>query len=83
MPSLRLAAIAALFLPAVAFAKVPDPRFSSTDPIVYGDTEGTRTYQVHLRDVSNAPLSGEEVVLDFSATNIHLDAVQEPGTTVD
>ena len=72
-----------ILLPAVAFAKVPDPRFSIADPVVYGDTQGTRTYRVQLRDVSNAPLSGEEVVLDFSATNVRLDPVQEAGTTVD
>ena len=78
-----LAVLVATLLPAVTFAKVPDPRFSIADPIVFGDTQGTRTYRVELRDVSNAPLSGEEVVLDFSATNVHLDPVQEAGTTVD
>lgn len=52
---MRAAFAAFLLLPAVAFAKIPDPRFSTVDPVLYGDTQGTRTFRVVIRDVSNAP----------------------------
>jgi hypothetical protein len=78
------AALAAVILLASsAFAKVPDPRFSSTDRLIVGNPDGTHAFQVNLRDVSNAPLWYEEATLDFSGTSVRLYAAQEPGVTVD
>lgn len=80
----RLAsALAALLAAGPALAKVPDPRFSSTEPVVYGNPEGSRAYRVVVRSLDYVPQSYEEVTLDFSASPVRLDLEQEPGTTVD
>lgn len=68
----------------VASAGVPDPRFSSAEPIVVGDLSGNPIqggYDVVVRDVNNAPLAGRTVSLDFSATPIRVNNVQNAGTT--
>jgi len=79
-PSLfALIALAAL-LPGAALAKV-DPRMSSVDPVVFGDTGDTRAFRVQLRGVDNAPSAGI-VTLDFSGSPVRLEATQEAGTTV-
>jgi hypothetical protein len=74
-----IAAFAALCAAAPAVAKVPDPRFSQCDAVL----DDGRAFLVAPRDVSNAPLSFEEVTLDFSASPVRLYAEQESGTTVD
>ena len=67
-----------------ASAGVPDPRFSTTDPVVVGDLVGVAIgggYDVVVRDVNNAPLAGRTVTLDFSATPMRVCNVQNAGTT--
>lgn len=82
-----------------AQAKIPDPRFCTLPTLVLGSTSGaplpscsalpsgpaTRTTgcRLVLRDINNAPLRGEVVTLDFSATPIRLLADDSPGVTVD
>ena len=68
----------------VASAGVPDPRFSTTDLVVVGDLAGNPIaggFDVVVRDVNNAPLSGRTVTLDFSATPMRVCNVQNAGTT--
>ena len=70
----------------VASAGVPDPRFSTVDPVVVGALDGSAIaggFDVVVRDVNNAPLSGRTVTLDFSATPMRLSNVQNAGTTFD
>ncbi len=68
---------------------VPDPRFTTIDPVVAGNTSGgaiggtSPGFDVVMKDVNNAPLAGIVVTLDFSAASIRLCAVQNPGTTLD
>jgi len=71
---MTLVALVALTLTSPALAKVPDPHFSQCDPVL--DDGGV--FLVAPRDVSNAPLSFEEVTLDFSASPVRLYAEQEP-----
>lgn len=72
----------------VASAGVPDPRFSTTDLVVVGNASGNAIgaapagFDVVVRDVNNAPLSGRTVTLDFSATPMKVFTVQNAGTTV-
>jgi hypothetical protein len=83
MPRIAFAAlVAALFLPAVASAKVPDPRFSTVDPILYGSPSGDRAYKVVIRDVGYAPIQGRVVILDFSGSSLRLYTTPEAGTTI-
>jgi len=77
-----LAALAALLLPAFASAKVPDPRFSTIEPIVFGSPAGARTYRVTVRGVSNDPLNFCPVTLDFSGSSLRLYTTAEEGTTL-
>ena len=77
-----LAAVAALMIPAIASAKVPDPRFSTIDPILYGSPAGARTYRVVVRGVSNDPLNFCPVTLDFSGSSLRLYTTAEVGTTL-
>jgi hypothetical protein len=77
-----LAVLTALLVPAFAAAKVPDPRFSSIDPILFGSPGGDRAYRVDVRDVSNAPISFRVVTLDFSGTSLRLYTTAEEGTTL-
>lgn len=96
-PSIRLvafAAVSALLAPAAARAgeQVPDPRNSTFYSVVIGRPPAGATspggpleavnYPVVLKDVNNAPLVGQAVVLHFPAS-IRLYATQVPGTTVD
>jgi hypothetical protein len=74
--------LAVFALPSLAFAKPADPRFSTADPVVFGDPDGGRAYRFTARDIANAPLVGQVVTLDFSGSPAHLYAEQEPGTTV-
>jgi hypothetical protein len=78
-----LAAFAVLALPALAWAKLPDPRFSSVDAVVYGDPDGSREFRVTARDINGAPLNAALITLDFSASPARLYAEQEPGTILD
>jgi hypothetical protein len=72
----------------VASAGVPDPRFSTVDPVVVGNASGNAIgaapagLDVVVRDVNNAPLSGRTVTVDFSATPMKVFTVQNAGTTV-
>lgn len=69
----------------VASAGVPDPRFSTTDLVVVGNASGNAIgggYDVVVRDVNNAALAGQTVVLDFSATPMKVFTTQNAGTTV-
>jgi hypothetical protein len=77
-----LAALTALLLPGFASAKVPDPRFSTIDPILYGSPAGDRAYRVVIRDVSNAPIQFRVVTLDFSGSSLRLYTTGEAGTTL-
>lgn len=79
-----ITALGALFvLPSPASAKIPDPRFSQVDPMLLGSAGGTHAFRVTARDVTNAPLYGVPILLDFSATTARLYSVQEPGATLD
>jgi hypothetical protein len=83
-PLFLLAVLAALVFAAdSAQCKVPDPRFSSVDPVILDDPSGSRAFRVVVRDVNNAPLYYQEVRIDFSATFVRLNAIQDPGVTVD
>jgi len=77
-----LAVLTALAVPAFASAKVPDPRFSTIDPIVLGSPVGNREYRVVVRDVSNAPIMFRVVTLDFSESSLRLYTTAEEGTTL-
>jgi len=77
-----LAALTGLLLPAFASAKVPDPRFSTIDPILFGSPAGSREYRVVVRGVSNEPISFRVVTLDFSGASLRLYTTAEEGTTL-
>jgi len=74
----------------VASAGVPDPRFSTIDPVAVGTNSGTATAQVPgtpgfdvvVRDVSNAPLAGVTVTLNYSTSGMKVYTTQNAGTTV-
>jgi len=72
----------------VASAGVPDPRFSTIDPVVVGNVSGTAIggapagFDVTVRDVSNAPLAGVTVSLNFSTAAMKVFSAQNAGTTV-
>jgi hypothetical protein len=72
----------------VASAGVPDPRFSTIDPVVVGNVSGTAMggapagFDVIVRDVSNAPLAGVTVTLSFSTAAMKVFSTQNAGTTV-
>ena len=76
----------------VASAGVPDPRFSTVDAVVVGTNSGVLTQQpgdptnpgfdVVVRDVNNAPLSGRTVTLNYSASGMKVYSTQDAGTTV-
>jgi len=74
----------------VASAGVPDPRFSTVDPVAVGTNSGTATAQaaatpgfdVIVRDVSNAPLAGVTVTLNYAVSGMKVYQTQNAGTTV-
>lgn len=76
----------------VASAGVPDPRFSTVDAVVVGTNSGALTQQsgaplnpgfdVVVRDVNNAPLSGRTVTLNYTASGMKVYSTQNAGTTV-
>lgn len=76
----------------VASAGVPDPRFSTLDAVVVGTNSGALTSQfgapanpgfdVVVRDVNNATLSGRTVTLNFAASGMKVYSTQNAGTTV-
>jgi hypothetical protein len=72
----------------VASAGVPDPRFCTFDAIGTGDNTGTAYggspagFDVSVRDITNAPVPGATVTLNFSASGVKGYAVQNAGTTV-
>jgi hypothetical protein len=72
----------------VASAGVPDPRFSTLDAVVVGDVSGNAIggspagFDVTVRDVNNAPLSGRTVTLNFAASGMKVISTQNAGTTV-
>jgi len=89
---LRVAAttLALLLLTAThAHATTPDPRFSSVDPVLVGNSSGVAVgvapagFDVMVRSVNNEPVPGHFVTIDFSNTTMKLHAVQNPGTTID
>lgn len=88
LPILSLLALSAAGSVAPAAATTPDPRNSSTDIAIIGNSSGTPMgttppgFDVRLRDVNNAPLVGTAVTLDFSATGAKLYATQNAGTTL-
>lgn len=70
-------------LGSVAWAGVPDPANSTTDPAISGNdtgnaigngaggvfgTDAVPGFEVKVKDISNLPLANVNVVLDFSAT---------------
>jgi hypothetical protein len=74
----------------VASAGVPDPRFSTIDPVAVGTNSGAATaqaaaspgYDVIVRDVSNAPLAGVTVTLNYATSAMKVYSTQNAGTTV-
>lgn len=72
----------------VASAGVPDPRFSTLDAVVVGNVSGTPIggspagFDVTVRDVNNAPLSGRTVTLNFAPSGMKVFSTQNAGTTV-
>jgi hypothetical protein len=72
----------------VASAGVPDPRFSTLDAVVVGNASGTPIggapsgFDVTVRDVNNAPLSGRVVTLNFAASGMKVYSTQNAGTTI-
>jgi len=74
----------------VASAGVPDPRFSTIDPAAVGTNTGAATpqspgtpgYDVIVRDVSNAPLAGVTVTLNYAVAGMKVYQTQNAGTTV-
>ena len=71
-----------------AFAESPDPRFTTVDPVVVGNASGNALgglspgFDVVVRDVSNNPVPGQIVTLDFWPTALRLSSVQSAGTTL-
>jgi len=76
------------FFATVASAGVPDPRFSTIDPIGVGDNTGIARggspagFDVAVKDVNNAPVLGATVTLNFSASAVKGYSAQNAGTTV-
>jgi hypothetical protein len=74
----------------VASAGVPDPRFSTLDAVAVGTNSGVLTSQVAatpgfdvvVRDVNNATLSGRTVTLNYAASGMKVYSTQDAGTTV-
>lgn len=72
----------------IASAGVPDPRFSTLDAVVVGNSSGTAIggspagFDVTVRDVNNAPLSGRTVTLNFAASGMKVFNTQNAGTTL-
>ena len=74
----------------VASAGVPDPRFSTIDPAAVGTNSGTATpqaagtpgFDVIVRDVSNAPLAGVTVTLNYAVSGMKVYQTQNAGATV-
>jgi hypothetical protein len=72
----------------LASAGVPDPRFSTFDPIGVGDNTGAAIggapagFDVSVRDVNNIAVNGATVVLNFSASGVKGYVSQNAGTTV-
>lgn len=95
--TLSIILLGAWLLPATgADAKVPDPRNSTVEAVIVGNssgegmisngnpqTTGAAGFLVIVREINNTPLWYEEVEIDFSATNVRLYADQSPGTTAD
>ena len=83
------ALFAASLLARSASAAVPDPRFSTIDPVAVGSPTGVSIggtppgYDVTVRDVSNVPLAGRTVELYFGAPDFKLYTTQAAGTTID
>ena len=71
-----------------ANASVPDPRFSTFDAVVVGNSTGTPIgglpagFDVVVRDVNNASIANAVVTLDFSASGMKVYSSQNAGTTV-
>jgi hypothetical protein len=74
----------------VASAGIPDPRFSTVDPVAVGTNSGALTSQaaatpgfdVVVRDVGSTPLSGVTVTLNYSTSGMKVYSAQNAGTTV-
>lgn len=96
-PSMVAALVAALasFPPGGAAAGPADPRFSSVEPVILGTpsgagyashatgaTQAARGFWVNVRDVNNAPESGDAVTLSFGGTNVRLYTSQQSGVSV-
>src|SRR5689334_21591514 len=73
----------AMLTAAPAFAGVSDPRFSSVDPGIVASRVMTTGFHVTVRTVDRSPNPIQLIRLDFSGTNVRLDAVQSSGITVD
>jgi hypothetical protein len=74
---------------AAAGRTVPDPRFTSIDPVAVGSPLGVPIggapagFDVSLRDINNAPRPREVVSLRIGIPGLRLYAAQNAGTTVD
>jgi len=76
----------------VASAGVPDAAFSTIDQVAVGTNLGTLTtqsgfplnpgYDVTVRDVTNQPLPGVIVSLNYSASGMKVYSTQNAGTTI-
>jgi len=76
----------------VASAGVPDPAFSTVGQVAVGTNSGVLTdepsdpngngFNVIVRDVTNAPLNGVLVTLNYTGSGLRLFASQDPGTTI-
>ncbi len=84
-----LSALSALAFCLPAYAESPDPRYSTCDAVVVGNTSGIAIggtpagFDAVIKDVTNAPRPGVIVRLDFSPTSIRLVSVQNAGITLD
>lgn len=74
----------------VASAGVPDPRFCTIDPVAVGTNTGTATpqapgtpgFDVVVKDVTNGPLAGVTVTLNYAVSAMKVYQTQNAGTTV-
>lgn len=87
-----LIAVGFAVVASVASAGVPDPAFSSIGTVAVGTNRGVLTdepndpngpgFNVTVRDVTNAPLNGVLVTLNYGVSGMKLYTPQNAGTTL-
>jgi hypothetical protein len=80
------ALLAAVARPAVVRANLPDPYYSTVDPVIVAGSSGNPIgtgFRVTLRDIGGTPLGWHEVHLIFTNSGVRPYAAQDSATSVD